>query len=244
MVLKASLRVSCQVTLVSNSSFNIMQPNARVIKVGSGLDVADDYIAEHITRGDLLIAADVPLADRVVAKGAVVVSPHGQIFDHNSAKELLAMRNLMQELRSAGEISGGPPSYSDKDLKRFSSAFDKTLTQLLRNATLCFLTALGLGFWSNFLSASQLSKGLVRVGQGVSSPLVSAHLIRNGGLGSENPAALAVQDTARATAYLGTGRNGSTQGRSVLGGEVGWGSGQLGMALVIGVSSVESAGRM
>lgn len=130
-VFKASLRVGCQVILVANSFSQNSQANVQMIRVGAGLDAADDYIAEHTQIGDLLISADVPLADRVVEAGGVVVSPHGQVFDKNSVKELLAMRNLRQELRSAGEIRGGPDGYNDKDLKKFSSAFDRILTQLM-----------------------------------------------------------------------------------------------------------------
>lgn len=97
--------------------------------VPGGFDIADDYIAEHVHAGDLVITSDVPLAARIVSKGAVGLNSGGKIFDANSTAELLAMRNLMQELRGGGIISGGSPPAGPAEKKRFADALDRLLAK-------------------------------------------------------------------------------------------------------------------
>lgn len=104
----------------------------RRVVVAAGPDVADDWIAERAGRGDVVVTADVPLAARCVAKGADVVAPNGRPFTENSIGMALATRNLMDDLRSAGQTTGGPRPFSRRDRSAFLSALDLAIQRLKR----------------------------------------------------------------------------------------------------------------
>ncbi len=95
-----------------------------------GADEADHLIAFTCKKGDLVITADIPLADRIVAKGAIGLDPRGTIYDENNIKSLLAMRNLMQELRDGGEITGGPSAIGEKEKRAFADGLNALLQKL------------------------------------------------------------------------------------------------------------------
>lgn len=92
-----------------------------------GVDEADHLIAFTCNEKDLVITADIPLADRVVAKGAIGLDPRGTIYTKENIKGLLAMRNLMQELRDGGEITGGPSAIGEKEKRAFADALNALL---------------------------------------------------------------------------------------------------------------------
>ena len=96
------------------------------------MDEADNYIAERATRRDVVITADVPLAARAVKAGAEVIAPNGKPFTEASIGMTLAVRNLMTDLRSSGEVTGGPKSYSPRDRSAFLSALDQTIRRIQR----------------------------------------------------------------------------------------------------------------
>ena len=99
--------------------------------VPGGFDAADDHIAEHAAAGDLVITSDVPLAGRIVAKGATGINAQGKVFSAASIGDQLATRNLMQELRGGGIISGGgPPPFGPKEKQQFANALEKSLDKL------------------------------------------------------------------------------------------------------------------
>lgn len=130
-IYKAAERLQIKVMIVGNS---YMKPPGgfpcEIIVVGSEFDAADNYIAENVIANDLVITSDVPLADRVCTASAVAISHKGDVFDGASIKEKLAIRNLSNELRSGGSISGGPPAFSDHDLKKFAASFDRHMQKL------------------------------------------------------------------------------------------------------------------
>lgn len=99
----------------------------RAIRVSGGFDVADDYIVEHLQAGDVLISADIPLAAKAIAKQAVVINPRGEVYGPDNIGERLAMRNFMEELRDAGQLSGGAAAMSAKDVQNFANALDRLL---------------------------------------------------------------------------------------------------------------------
>ena len=103
----------------------------RVI-VPAGPDVADDWIAERATPDTVVVTADLPLADRCVKKGARVLSPKGQEWSAQNIGAALATRNLMTDLRSAGETTSGPPPFGPRDRSAFLSALDLALTRIAR----------------------------------------------------------------------------------------------------------------
>ncbi len=119
--------------VVANSGIHIPRdPLIERIIVPSGLDVADDWIAERARPGVVVITADVPLAARCVKAGAAAIAPNGKPFSEASIGMALATRNLMDHLRSAGEITGGPKPFAPKDRSAFLSALDLALVRLKR----------------------------------------------------------------------------------------------------------------
>jgi uncharacterized protein len=103
------------------------------VVVGGGMDEADNWIAERAGRGDVVITADVPLASRCVKNGATVLAPTGTPFTEDSIGMTLATRNLMDSLRSAGAVTGGPKPFAPRDRSNFLSAFDSALVRLKRD---------------------------------------------------------------------------------------------------------------
>ena len=109
-IFKVAERHGVAVQVVANSFINLPRvPWIRLEQVAEGLDVADDWIAAHASPASIVITADIPLADRCVKAGATVLAPTGKLFDENSIGMALATRNLMTDLRSAGEATRGPP---------------------------------------------------------------------------------------------------------------------------------------
>ena len=102
------------------------------VAAGSGMDAADDWIAERAGKGDIVITADIPLASRCIKAGAEVIAPNGKLFAEQSIGMTLAVRNLMTDLRSSGEITGGPKSFAPRDRSAFLSALDQTIRRIQR----------------------------------------------------------------------------------------------------------------
>jgi hypothetical protein len=127
-------RYGIHVFLVSNS--HIAAPREAFIErviVSSGPDAADDWIAERVGPGSIVITSDIPLADRCVKAGAKVIAPNGRTLDQDSIGMALATRNLMDDLRSAGQITSGPKSFQPRDRSNFLSNLDLIITQLKRS---------------------------------------------------------------------------------------------------------------
>jgi uncharacterized protein YaiI (UPF0178 family) len=123
-----------KVFVVSNSPIAV--PRDAMIErvvVGAGMDEADNWIAERTKRGDIVVTADVPLASRAVKAGAEVIAPNGKPFTADSIGMTLATRNLMDSLRSAGEITGGPKPFEPRDRSNFLSALDRAIVRLKRD---------------------------------------------------------------------------------------------------------------
>ena len=118
------------VTFVANQRLRLVESRfVQLIQVGSGINIADDEIVNKCEDGDLIITADIPLAARVVAKGAQALDPRGKIYDKNNIGQLLDMRNFMDELRVRGIETGGPPSFGQKDRFKFANELDRFVAQ-------------------------------------------------------------------------------------------------------------------
>lgn len=132
-VFRASERLKVPVVLVANKS--LAKSHARFVTsvlVTEGFDVADDYIVDHAAAEDLVITADIPLAARIVEKGGVALDPRGEPYTEENVGERLSMRDLMQELRMAGMVQGGPSQFGVADRNRFASSLDRLLTRMLK----------------------------------------------------------------------------------------------------------------
>ena len=124
-----------KVFVVSNAPIAVPRDMGDLIErvvVGAGMDEADNWIAARARAGDIVVTADVPLASRAVKAGAEVIAPNGKPFSQDSIGMTLATRNLMDSLRSAGEITGGPKPFSPRDRSAFLSALDAAIVRLTR----------------------------------------------------------------------------------------------------------------
>jgi uncharacterized protein YaiI (UPF0178 family) len=132
-VYRVAGRHSTKVIVVSNSPIAVPHdPLIERVVVAAGPDVADDWIAERVGRGDIVITADIPLASRSLKAGAAAIAPNGRPFTADSIGPALATRNLMDSLRSTGEITGGPKPFSPRDRSSFLSALDLAIVRLKR----------------------------------------------------------------------------------------------------------------
>ncbi len=120
-------RAKIQVTLVANQSLSTPPSSfIKSIRVSSGFDVADNFIVQEINKGDLVITADIPLAAEIIEKGAHALNPRGELYSIETIKQKLVMRDLMDELRGSGEVTGGgPPPLNQRDRREFANQLDR-----------------------------------------------------------------------------------------------------------------------
>jgi uncharacterized protein YaiI (UPF0178 family) len=134
-VYKVAARYRLKVTLVAASWMRIPESSRVALEVvGDGPDAADDWIAEHCGADDIVITADVPLADRCVRRGAFVLGPKGKPFTEDNIGAALATRNLLADLREMGEVTGGPPPFAKKDRSLFLQQLDQAINAILRRS--------------------------------------------------------------------------------------------------------------
>ncbi|MDJ0944686.1 MAG: YaiI/YqxD family protein [Kiloniellales bacterium] len=132
-VYKVAARHGVPVRVVSNSFLRLPpDPRLELVVVGEALDAADDWIAERAGPKDVVVTADVPLASRCVKAGACVIAPNGKLFTPESIGMALATRNLMTDLREAGQVTGGPKAFSQRDRSAFLSALHEAIERLKR----------------------------------------------------------------------------------------------------------------
>jgi len=133
---RAAERLALPLTLVANHTLQTPPSrHIRAIRVEKGFDVADNHIVRQVTPGDLVITADIPLAAEVVEKGGHAINPRGEIYTRDNIRERLTMRDMMEELRSSGQISGGPPPLNQTDRRAFANQLDRLLAKLYSPAT-------------------------------------------------------------------------------------------------------------
>jgi len=133
MLFRVADRVGAGVILVANIPLKI--PESVYISgvvVSSFPDAADDYIASEVSAGELVITSDVPLASRVVEKNSFVIDFRGNLITDRNIHERLAVRNLMDELRQAGESTDRPSSFSERDKRNFANQLDVFLSKHCR----------------------------------------------------------------------------------------------------------------
>jgi len=132
-VYRVAKRYRLDVTLVANSWMRV--PDERWLRlevVGEGFDAADDWIVEQVQPHDIVITADIPLASRCIKEGASVIGTTGKPFTEDNIGSVLATRDLLSELRGAGEITGGPPPLQKRDRSRFLQQLDEVIQSIRR----------------------------------------------------------------------------------------------------------------
>ena len=132
---KAAIRTQVHTTLLANHSMSITKsPFIHFFQVSAGFDEADNEIVKRCQAGDLVITSDIPLANDVLEKGALALSPRGEVFNKENIKSLLGMRDFMDTMRSSGEQTGGPAPMNQADRQLFAGKLDSILTRYLRNS--------------------------------------------------------------------------------------------------------------
>lgn len=131
---RAAARLRIETILVANQRMQLPTGNPYVtaVRVDGGADIADMYIAEHATTGDVAVTADIPLAALLVPKGVTVIDPRGDEYSEESIGERLSVRNFMDGLRASGVDTGGHDSYGAREKQAFANALDRTLTRALK----------------------------------------------------------------------------------------------------------------
>lgn len=132
-VVRVAERHSAPVHIVSNSWMRL--PNSPLVQrvvVAEGPDAADDWIADRIGNGDIVVTADIPLASRCLKAGARALGPSGKPFDDNNIGMAMAMRELMSDLRDTGEVRGNNPAFTRQDRSRFLQVLEQVIQEILR----------------------------------------------------------------------------------------------------------------
>jgi uncharacterized protein len=132
-VYKVAQRYRLDVTLVANSRMRLPNQEGVALQVvADGLDAADDWIVEHAQAEDIVITADILLAARCVKNGVRTLGPSGKPFTEDNVGEAVATRDLLAELRGAGERTGGPPPLTQRDRSRFLQQLDQAIQSIRR----------------------------------------------------------------------------------------------------------------
>lgn len=133
LIVRAARRLAIRAVFVANKFIGL--PDSAylgAIRIGMDPEAVDRYILDHAEPRDLAITQDIPLASSLVLKGVVVMSPRGVLFTQANIGERLSVRNFMQDLRDAGEITSGPRPFGKKDKQRFADTLDRELTKRMR----------------------------------------------------------------------------------------------------------------
>ena len=123
-------RLKLKTFVLANKKINIGKSQyITYLVVDAGADEADNKIVEMLQCGDLVITADIPLADRVISKNAHAIDHRGELYTKDNIKQYLAMRNLMDSIRESGEITKGPKPFGEKDAHEFANQLNSFLTK-------------------------------------------------------------------------------------------------------------------
>ena len=127
---RAAERTRVVVTLVANHPLRSPRSAVvRAVQVPQGFDAADEWITDQVESGDLVVTADIPLAATAIALGAHALNPRGELYTQDNIRERLTMRDLMDELRGSGIVTGGPAALSQRDRQAFANQLDTLLTR-------------------------------------------------------------------------------------------------------------------
>jgi uncharacterized protein YaiI (UPF0178 family) len=131
-VSRAIEKYKIQTMVISNKKVTIsLLPTIKYIVVDAGADEADNHIVELLEKNDLVITADIPLADRIISKNGHAIDHRGELYTTENVKQYLAMRDLMQSIRDSGEMTKGPKPFGVKDAQNFANQFNKFLQKFL-----------------------------------------------------------------------------------------------------------------
>jgi hypothetical protein len=125
---KAANRAQIVTTLIANHYIKIPpSPFIKFMQVQSGFDIADDEIVQRVQKNDLVITSDIPLADEVITKLALALSPRGELYSKENIKSRLNIRDFMDTMRASGIHTGGPSALSQTDRQNFANHLDRII---------------------------------------------------------------------------------------------------------------------
>ncbi len=132
-ILRQIEKYNIKTYVLANKKINIgKSKNIHYIIVDAGADEADNKIVEMLQEGDLVITADIPLADRVIDKNAHAIDHRGELYSKDNIKQYLAMRNLMESIREMGEVTKGPKPFGQKDAELFANQLNMFLQKWMQ----------------------------------------------------------------------------------------------------------------
>ena len=127
-IFKAAQRTKTMTTLIANHYLKIPpSPFIKFVQVQSGFDIADDEIVQRVQKNDLVITSDIPLADEVITKFALALSPRGELYSKENIKSRLNIRDFMDTMRASGVHTGGPSALSQTDRQNFANHLDRII---------------------------------------------------------------------------------------------------------------------
>ena len=133
MLYKAARRTGAELILVANQHIQTPRDaNISAIQVPQGFDVADNEIVQRVQTDDLVVTGDIPLASEVMDKGAHALNPRGEMYDPDTIRQKLNMRDFMESMRSSGVQTGGPPPMNAGDRQQFANHLDRYLTKYVK----------------------------------------------------------------------------------------------------------------
>lgn len=126
---RVATRHKIKMYVVSNGGLRPSQnPFVETVIVPDGPDVADMWIAERCTRGDVVVTGDIPLAAKCVEAGARVIKHNGEALTQANIGNVLATRDLMTDLRAADPFRiGGGKAFTKADRSRFLEALEREI---------------------------------------------------------------------------------------------------------------------
>jgi hypothetical protein len=132
-ILRSIERLHLPTKVIANKKISIGQSKwIENILVSQGADEADHHIVALCEAGDLVITADIPLADRVISKNAHAIDHRGALYSVDNIKQYLAMRNLMESIRESGEMTSGPKAFGQKDAHAFANQLNAFLAKHIK----------------------------------------------------------------------------------------------------------------
>lgn len=134
-IIRAAIRLKAAAVFVANKLIRLPESIfVSTVRIGMEPEAVDEYIAENAETGDFCITQDIPLASILVPKGVTVINPRGELYTEANIRERLSIRNFMQDIREAGEITPGPRQFTQKDRQRFSATLDRELTKARKHS--------------------------------------------------------------------------------------------------------------
>ncbi len=125
-IIRAAVKRNIKTVFIANQKLKLPSESCiQMIEVEQGPDIADDLIVDLAGPGDLIVSEDIPLADRAISRGAVVITTRGLFYTEENIKGRLATRDLLETLRSGGLETSGPGVYSQRDRRMFADQFDR-----------------------------------------------------------------------------------------------------------------------